>query len=489
MLYPSLEAVGRLLNSYKAVPVFTSHLTDCQTPVSIFSALKNCSEDCFLLESVENSGQWGRYSFIGVNPKAKITIRNGEAVFIKDGVSHAKKVNDPAAYLSKIIEEYRAPRFTDLPRFSGGLAGYFGYDMLRYNEKTLGAPPKDDLNMPDCVLNLYDEVVAFDHLSNKIFIILNINSKSDVKSQYNACEKRALQLSEIILNSAPPRKSGKPKCNPRIKSNVTKEQYAKMVDAAKEHIVNGDIFQAVISRRFEIEDPPEPFEVYRALRATNPSPYLYYFQAEDYQIAGASPEMLLRVEDGKVTNKPIAGTSRRGKDEKEDKKLEAELLSDEKERAEHTMLVDLGRNDVGRVCKFGTVKVNDFMHIERYSKVMHMVSEVVGELSDDKTDMDALLSVLPAGTLSGAPKIRAMQIIDELEDSKRGVYGGAVGYLGFDGNIDTCITIRTALFRGGKAYVQAGGGIVADSVPQNEYMETENKAAAVINAIKEAAEL
>lgn len=491
MLYPSLETVRALSDHYETIPVFSSLLMDCRTPVGIFSALKNSSENCFLLESVENSERWGRYSFLGLNPKAEITIRDGEAVFTQNGAVHTEKINSPAAYLSRLMARYRAPQFPDYPRFTGGLVGYFGYDTLRYLERKLGPPPPDDLFMPDCALHLYDEVIAFDHLSSKVFVILNINRESDTEIQYSMCEQRAQELFQIILNSNPGGRSrgGKEKAEIHIKSNVTQEQYTAMVNTAKQYILNGDIFQVVLSQRFEIENPPEPFDVYRALRATNPSPYLYYFQAKDYQITGASPEMLVNVEDGTVTNKPIAGTTKRGKDEIEDKELEQALLRDEKERAEHTMLVDLGRNDVGRVCRFGTVNVSDFMHVERCSKVMHLVSEVRGVLREDQTAPDALLSVLPAGTLSGAPKIRAMQIIDELENKKRGVYGGAVGYLGFDGNMDTCITIRTALFRGGKAYVQTGAGIVADSVPQNEYMETKNKALAVISAILEADQL
>ena len=489
MLYPSYAAVREFLHDYDTVPVCCTKLMDSCTPVGIFEALKDLSRDCFLLESVENSEQWGRYSFIGVNPKAELSIRDGEAVFTRDGGSAREKVRDPAGYFSRLLSRRKAPRFPGFPRFTGGLAGYFGYDMLRYLEPKLGRPPEDDLKMPDCELRLYDEVVAFDHLNGKVSAIFNISREPDPEKQYADCEKKAEDLFAAILRGAPKKSGKKPLGELRVTSDATREQYSEMVEKAKRHIVEGDIFQVVLSRRFEVENPPEPFDVYRALRAANPSPYLYYFQSKEYQIAGASPEMLVNVTGGVVTNKPIAGTSRRGKDAAEDERLEKELLADGKERAEHTMLVDLGRNDVGRVCGFGTVEVKDFMHVERCSKVMHLVTEVRGELRDDKTPADALLSVLPAGTLSGAPKIRAMQIIDELEGKKRGVYGGAVGYLGFDGNIDTCIAIRTALFRNGKAYVQAGAGIVADSVPEKEYEETKNKALAVLSAIKEASEL
>lgn len=490
MLYPPIETVEALLKTYRTVPVFASALMDCSTPVGIFAALKGSSENCFLLESVEQSERWGRYSFIGVNPKAEIVICDGKVTVASGGVSRTETVTDPAKFLTAYLSEYKSPHFSGYPRFTGGLAGYFGYDMLRYLEKKLGTPPHDDLNMADCVLHRYDEVIAFDHLSAKTYVILHIGGGQDVKKQYGACERRAQELMRQISEGAP-KSSPKRKAagDPLIRSNVTKKDFTDRIEKAKRYIRAGDIFQVVPSRRFEIDNPPDAFSVYRMLRATNPSPYLYYFQAPDYRIAGASPEMLVRVEDGTVTNKPIAGTSPRGRDEAEDKRLEQELLHDEKERAEHTMLVDLGRNDVGRVCKFGTVEVHDLMHVERASKVMHLVSEVQGKLRDDKTAADALLSVLPAGTLSGAPKIRAMQIIDELETTKRGVYGGAIGYLGFDGNIDTCIAIRTALFRNGKAYVQAGMGIVADSDPEKEYEESENKARAVLDAIREAAKL
>lgn len=489
MLYPPLETAAGLLKEYSVVPVFAQTLMDCRTPVGIFAALKREGETCFLLESVEQSERWGRYSFIGVNPKARITIRGGLAEIARRGEVRREPVGDPGVFLSGFLKDCRAPHFPGYPRFTGGLAGYFGYDILRCREKTLGAPPADDLGMPDCELHLYDEVVAFDHLSSKVYVILHLDREFDPAAQYGACARRAEELLESIARSEPGPKPERAAAPCRIRSNFTQTEFTGMVEAVKRRIAAGDIFQAVPSRRFEAEDPPDAFAVYRALRAMNPSPYLYYFQAPDYRIAGASPEMLVRVEDGVVTSKPIAGTSPRGRDEAEDKRLEKALLSDEKERAEHTMLVDLGRNDVGRVSRYGTVEVRDFMHVERASRVMHLVSEVRGELAADKTPVDALLSALPAGTLSGAPKLRAIQIIDSLEKTKRGVYGGAIGYLGFDGNLDTCIAIRTALFRNGKAYVQAGAGIVADSVPEKEFLETQNKARAVLDAIREAENL
>ncbi len=488
MLYPPIETVKELLKTYHTVPVFAGALTDCTTPVEIFTALKNSSENCFLMESVEQPERWGRYSFIGTNPKAEISVRGGNATVACGGERRTEVLGDPAAFLTGFLADYRSPRFPGYPRFTGGLAGYFGYDMLRCLEPELGPPPRDDLGMADCVLHLYDEVIAFDHLNGKTYAILHVDGRSDPERQYRACEERAEALLRKITSAVPemPEKRGNTR-EPVIRSNVTKEEFVSRIETAKKYIRAGDIFQVVPSRRFEVENPPDAFSVYRMLRTSNPSPYLYYFQAPDYRIAGASPEMLVCVEDGVVTSKPIAGTSPRGRDAAEDRKLEQALLHDEKERAEHTMLVDLGRNDVGRVCECGSVEVRDFMHVERASKVMHLVSEVRGKLQSGKTAADALFSVLPAGTLSGAPKLRAMQIIDGLETVKRSVYGGAIGYLGFDGNIDTCIAIRTALFRNGKAYVQAGMGVVADSNPEKEFDESADKAQAVLDAIREAA--
>ncbi|WP_411677453.1 anthranilate synthase component I [Caproicibacter sp.] len=488
MLYPPIETVTTLLQNFRTVPVFSAELMDCRTPVGIFAALKENSKNCFLLESVEQSERWGRYSFIGVNPKEELVLRGGAVTIRSAEEAYEEPVTDPAEFLAGYLKKYRSPHFSGLPRFTGGLAGYFGYDILRYLEPKLGRPPRNDLEMPDSVLHRYDEVVAIDHLSGKAYVILHIDGNAEIKQQYGACEERAKELFRQ-MGGEPKLGVRKTLAEPVIRSNISKQDFIRRIETAKRFIRAGDIFQVVPSRRFEAENPPDAFSVYRMLRATNPSPYLYYFQAPDYQIAGASPEMLVRVEDGVVMNKPIAGTSPRGRDETEDRRLERELLRDEKECAEHAMLVDLGRNDVGRVSKFGTVKVCDFMHVERASRVMHLVSEVHGELREDKTAVDALFSVLPAGTLSGAPKIRAMQIIDELEPVKRGVYGGAIGYLGFDGNADTCIAIRTALFHNGKAYVQAGMGIVADSDPEKEYEESANKAQAVLEAIRRAAEL
>lgn len=485
MMFPTLDEVKDLLQEYDEVPVFYEALSDCCTPIHMFSALQELGENCFILESVDNT-QWGRYSFIGVSPEMELTIKNGEARVTRDSETTVTRVEHPVEFLSAIMERHKSPSFPNRPKLTGGLVGYFGYDMVRYMEKKLVNPPKDDLNLPDCHLFMYREIVAYDHLSNKTVIIQNINKSTDAQTQYAACERRAQELTTRLNGYASRQRGRREPGGMRIVSNITKEQHLRNIDKAKQYIVDGDIFQVVLSRRMEVSNPPEPFDVYRCLRSANPSPYLYYFRFQKEQIVGASPEMLVNVTKGIVSTKPIAGTAPRGATMEEDKLLEQKLKNDPKERAEHTMLVDLGRNDVGRVSRFGTVEVTDFMKVERYSQVMHLVSDVKGMLREDKTALDALLSVLPAGTLSGAPKVRAMEIIDELEDTRRGLYGGTVGYLAFDGNIDTCIAIRTVLYKDGKAYVQSGGGIVADSDPELEYQESVNKARAVIKAMEQA---
>ena len=418
MLYPTLNKVEELLKEYQMVPVFYEVLADYMTPIRMFQALRKEGTPCFMLESVENKDQWGRYSFIGINPKSEIKISGKELEV--DGVKQEEEFK--MSYLSDLINQ-------------------------------------------------------------------NIHKGDNIKQKYEELEDKA----ELILHKMErPVSLSKDRFTPvktEVTSNLTKEQYEANVKKAKEYIKDGDIFQVVLSQRFEVETDVDPFDVYRCLRTLNPSPYLYFFDFIDYQVVGASPEKLVSVLNGIVATKPIAGTVPRGKTKEEDDMLVRQLVNDPKERAEHTMLVDLGRNDVGKVSKFGTVEVKNFMTVEKYSKVTHLVSDVQGELRDDENPINALMSVLPAGTLSGAPKVRAMEIIDELENKKRGVYGGTVGYLGFDGNIDTCIAIRTVVFKDGKGYVQAGAGIVNDSVPEKEFMETKNKALAVVNAVKEAARL
>lgn len=485
MLYPTLNEVEELLKEYQMVPVFYEVLADYMTPIRMFQALRKEGTPCFMLESVENKDQWGRYSFIGINPKSEIKISGKELEV--DGVKQEEEFK--MSYLSDLIEKYKSPVMEDYPKLTGGLIGYFGYDMIRQVEKKLTNVPEDDLEMPECHLCMYDEIIAFDHLANKAVIIQNIHKGDNIEQKYEELEDKA----ELILHKMErPVSLSKDRFTPakaEVTSNLTKEQYEANVKKAKEYIKKGDIFQVVLSQRFEVETDVDPFDVYRCLRTSNPSPYLYFFDFIDYQVVGALPEKLVSVLNGIVATKPIAGTVPRGKTKEEDDMLVRQLVNDPKERAEHTMLVDLGRNDVGKVSKFGTVEVKNFMTVEKYSKVTHLVSDVQGELRDDENSINALMSVLPAGTLSGAPKVRAMEIIDELENKKRGVYGGTVGYLGFDGNIDTCIAIRTVVFKDGKGYVQAGAGIVNDSVPEKEFMETKNKALAVVNAVKEAARL
>ncbi|MGN0667160.1 MAG: anthranilate synthase component I [Huintestinicola sp.] len=505
MLRPSVEEVKEFMSDYNTIPVFYELLTDNFTPIRMFSILKENYDNCFILESVDNSNQWGRYSFIGLNPKAEIRVTGKKAEIIySDGVTLEKDASDPIKLFNEILEKHRSPKLINAPKLTGGLMGYFAYDTVRYYEKKLTDIPEDDLKLPDANMFYYDEIVAYDHLSGRAVIILNIE-KSDVyvladkshtsfddalKTVYENIEKRAEVLGRLLRRYTPEPEPKMLREKPiEVTSNYTKEEFMDMVRTCKQHIVDGDISQVVVSQRFEVDNPPAPFDVYRMLRSTNPSPYLYYFDHKDYCVAGASPEMLVNVTDGKIINKPIAGTLPRGKTAEQDAEFEKKLLADPKERAEHTMLVDLGRNDVGKVSEFGSVKVTDFMRVERYSKVMHLVSDVEGKLAKGKTPIDALMSVLPAGTLSGAPKVKAMQIIDSLENKKRGLYGGTVGYFSLSGDIDTCIAIRTVLFRNGKAYVQAGAGIVYDSDPESEYEETRRKAAAVINAIEQAAEI
>ncbi len=486
MLFPSLEEVRELAKNYTAIPVFFTFPADHRTPISIYTALSEGEENAFLLESVNNGTQWDRYSFVGFHPAQEIRAQGAQMHITVNGVSETVTEEKPFARLQAALDARTSPKIEDFPYFTGGLIGYFAYDAVRYTEKKLTNIPEDDIQMPDIHLFGYDELVAYDHLNSNAIVIINLDASKNLENQYKKAELRAAQIAAKIDSCHCRGQFRDDEPAVRVGSNVTKEEYISMVNQAKEKIFAGDIFQVVLSQRFEIENPPSSFEVYRRLRATNPSPYLYYFKTKDYEIAGASPELLVKVNDGTAATKPIAGTRPRGKSHEEDKALEASLLADEKEKAEHTMLVDLGRNDLGRVSEYGSVEVTDFMYVERYSKVMHLVSDVKGKLRPECKPLDALQAVLPAGTLSGAPKVRAMEIIDELENKKRGLYGGTVGYFGYNGDMNTCIAIRTVLFRNGKAYIQAGAGIVADSDPEKEFAETTHKAKAMLNAIKEA---
>lgn len=489
MFYPSFVEVKKYEKDYNIAPIAYEIYADTETPINLFLKFKESCDCCFLLESVNGGEKWGRYSFIGFNPKMEVTIKDYNInIFHRDKKNETIKA-EPFEFIKTLLDDYKSPKIKNIPKLCGGLVGYFSYDSVRYVEKRLKNPPFDDLNMYDCHFMLCDEIIAFDHLKQKIIIIKNVSLNGDILQNYNNAIERCYHIEETLKKELViSKKTNKGNKNFKVSSNISKEQFIENVEKAKHHIKEGDIFQIVLSQRFEIENPPDSFDVYRVLRLTNPSPYMYYFKFKDYYISGASPEMLVSVDEKLVYTRPIAGTIKRGENEKQDRELEQMLLNDQKERAEHTMLVDLGRNDIGKVCEFGSVEVLDFMHIERYSQVMHLVTDVCGKLKDEKAPIDVLKAVLPAGTLSGAPKVRAMELIDEIENTKRGLYGGTVGYIAFDQNMDTCIAIRTILFKNNKAYIQAGAGIVADSVPSKEFEETENKAKAMVNAILEAGE-
>ncbi len=499
MLYPDIFEVRILAKKYNVIPVSMEFYNDIYTPISLFKKMGN-NNFCFLLESVEGGEKWARFSFIGRNPF--LIVKNHEQKTIlqyKNAVCEEYKSN-PIQILKHIMDKYKGADIIGLPRFNGGAVGYFGYDLIRHCEN-LPNTPRNDLQLPDSHFMFVDEVIAFDHLKQKIYIIVNLHiDRSDksenIDQEYNKAEKRIQEILREITslkweqdhNSAM-LESNLNKQETNYSAIMSKEEFCNKVKIAKKYIENGDIFQVVLSNRLCVKTKTSPFNIYRVLRSINPSPYMFYLKFDDYFIVGASPEMLVRVEGKKVETCPIAGTRKRGSSAYEDKILERELLADEKELAEHTMLIDLARNDIGKISKIGTVKVKNPMHIEKYSHVMHIVTNIEAELEEDKTPFDALMSVMPAGTLSGAPKIRAMEIIDELETVKRGPYGGAIGYLSFNGNLDSCITIRTIVYKDEKAYIQTGAGIVADSIPENEYEETINKATALITAIKKAGDI
>ncbi|MGN1419777.1 MAG: anthranilate synthase component I [Acutalibacteraceae bacterium] len=481
---PSLEQVKNIAAEgvYNTVPVSCEMFSDVKTPVEVMRILMNVSDHCYMLESAGDNEHWGRYTFLGYAPKMEITCTNG--VIRLDGVTIES--GDPEKYIRQVISSHKAIRMDYLPPFAGGLVGYFSYDYLKYSEPTLHLDAKDTEAFKDIDLMLFDKVIAFDNFRQKIILIANISLES-VESEYNRAVMELAQMKELIENGKPKTKLGG-RMTSEIRRLFDEEEYCKMVEKTKEHIIEGDIFQLVLSNRLEADFEGSLFNTYRVLRTINPSPYMFYFSGSDMEVAGASPETLVKLEDGVLHTFPLAGTRPRGKTEQEDKQLEKELLADPKELAEHNMLVDLGRNDLGKISKFGTVSVEKYHEIERYSHVMHIGSTVRGEIRDDCDALDAVNAVLPAGTLSGAPKIMACQLINDLENNKRGIYGGAIGYIDFTGNLDTCIAIRIAYKKNGKVFVRSGAGIVADSVPENEYRECINKAAAVVNALKTAQE-
>ncbi len=479
----SYEAMQGYEKGYNLIPVYKEIFADIITPINLLRKLAQVDKNYYLLESVEGGERWGRYSFLGFNPLLHVICKNGE-VTVKSGEIITKTTDDPMKVLRGLLNKYKTPHIDGMPPFTGGFVGYFSYEMIGYAEPKLKIKKND---FKDYDLMLFDKVIAFDHLRQKISIVANYKSE-DGEQGYHAA---LLEIEKIIhlINDPAPLQVLKTDTAPEFTCNLSRERYCKMVERTKKYIREGDIFQAVISRRFEAEYKGSLLNTYRVLRTTNPSPYMYFIQCEDVQIAGASPETMIKLVDGKLTTFPVAGTRPRGKTAEEDQELEEELLADEKELAEHNMLVDLARNDVGRIAKYGSVCVEDYMKIHRFSKVMHIASVVTGQIREDKDGCDTVAALLPAGTLSGAPKFRACEIIDELEDVARGIYGGAIGYLDFSGNLDVCIAIRTAVKKGSKVYVQAGAGIVADSVPEKEYEECANKAGAVIEAIKLASEV
>lgn len=479
----AMEEAKRLSESgdYKMVPIAAEIFSDMHTPLRVMSVLKKVSRHCFILESADNSKQWGRYTFLGYDPIMEITCTDGK-VTIKNGGTQVYENADPRVYIRKVLESCKSPKCPGLPTFTGGLAGYFSYDYIKYSEPTLNLDAQDSEGFKDVDLMLFDKVIAFDNSLQKIFVIVNIKT-DDIEKNYAAGCAELEKICELILEGEPSAFE-----TLKLRSEITplfsKEQYCAMVEKAKQYIYDGDIFQVVLSNRLEADADGSLFDVYRVLRTENPSPYMFYFSSDDIEMAGSSPETLVKLEDGVLHTYPLAGTRPRGKDEAQDKALEKELLADEKERAEHNMLVDLGRNDIGKISKFGSVSVDEYMAIQRFSKVMHIGSSVRGEIADGLTALDAVDSILPAGTLSGAPKIRACEIINELENNKRGVYGGAIGYLDLSGNLDVCIAIRLAFKKNGHVFIRSGAGIVADSIPENEHNECINKAKAVVEAIR-----
>ncbi|MDC7293887.1 anthranilate synthase component I [Butyrivibrio sp. DSM 10294] len=471
---------------YKLIPVVREILSDIATPVQVMRKLKNVSDHCFLLESVEDSRQWGRYSFLGYNPTMEISLKEHKLyVTDENGEVTESDCDAPGAFLKELVEKNKSPRLEGMPTFTGGLVGYFSYDYMQYAEKSLKFKAQNEYDFSDMDLMLFENLIVFDNLRQKIVLISNAHVDADeavFKHSYDKAVHKLGEMEDIIVKGEEGRiEPGK--LLEDIHPVFSKEEYCEKVRKTKQYIVDGDIFQLVLSNPMEAAFEGSLFDTYRILRTTNPSPYMFYFSG-DTEIAGASPETLVKVEDGVIRTFPLAGTRPRGTTYEEDQALEKELLADEKEKAEHNMLVDLGRNDLGRLCEFGSVEVEKYMGIERYSHVMHIGSSVKGKLSDKYTAVDAVDSVLPAGTLSGAPKIRACQLIDELEGIKRGIYGGAIGYVDFTGNLDTCIAIRLAYKKNGKVFVRSGAGIVADSVPETEFTECVNKAKAVVNAIK-----
>ena len=495
MFSPSLDDIEKIAENkeYKRIPVSYELLSDIATPIEVLRILKGISKHCYMLESIEDAENWGRYSFLGFDPLLEFTCQNG-VVQIKGDSNFNEltdelaviKTNNPSDVIRDLINQNKSPKIDYLPSFTGGFVGYFAYDYIKYAEPSLNLDAENQDQFKDIDIMLFDKVIAFDNFRQKIVIIVNMKT-DDLKNNYKKACDELKEIADLIKNGK------KTEIEPlKLKSDFrnafSREKFSEMIVKAKNYIKEGDIFQVVLSNRIEADIEGSLFDTYRVLRTTNPSPYMFYFSSDDIEIAGASPETLVKVTDNKLYTFPLAGTRPRGKTPQEDLQLEQELLSDEKELAEHNMLVDLGRNDIGRIAEIGSVSVDKYLSIERFSHVMHIGSTVSGILRNDLDSLVALDSILPAGTLSGAPKIRACEIINELENNKRGIYGGAIGYVDLSGNLDTCISIRIAFKRNNKVFIRSGAGIVADSVPDNEFDECMNKAAAVINALKMADE-
>ncbi len=479
---PSLNEVKEIAaeGRYNVVPVSTEILSDFTTPIETMKILKNVSTHCYMLESAQANETWGRYTFLGFDPKMEITCINGD---LKAGNLNIHTSN-PSNELRQILSEYKSPRLDYLPSFTGGLVGYFSYDYLAYSEPTVKSDVSDEEAFKDVDLMLFDKVIAFDNVRQKIILIVNMPLKN-IEIGYN---KATMELKQLVNLLKTGEKVNEPagKLLGEVTPLFNKEEFCEMVEKGKHYIHEGDIFQIVLSNRLSAPFEGSLFNTYRMLRTINPSPYMFYFSGTDVEVAGASPETLVKLEDGVLHTFPLAGSRRRGKTEEEDIALEEELLKDEKELAEHNMLVDLGRNDLGKISKFGSVFVEKLRSVVRFSHIMHIGSTVCGKIRDDKDALDAIEAVLPAGTLSGAPKIRACKLIGELEGNKRGIYGGAIGYIDFTGNMDTCIAIRIAYKKNGKVFVRSGAGIVADSVPELEFEECLNKAKASLTALQSA---
>ena len=473
-MQPDIKEIRRLREHGNVIPAYKSVIADFLTPVSAFLKLEKDRPYAFLLESVEGGETVARYSFLGCDPFLICRYRRGEP--------HAAFMEN----LRKTLQRFKSVAVPGLPPFTGGAVGYFGYDMVRVIEN-IPDTGRDDLGIDDAVLMFYKTVLAFDHLRHQIHIISNLlvdESKDSLEAQYAEAEEEVRRIELLLRTPIEPPVTPSSSGEVQVRSNFEKNDYLNAVTKAKEYIAAGDIFQVVLSQRFEVDLKTSPFEIYRALRIVNPSPYMYFLKMPEATIVGSSPEMLVKIQGDEASYRPIAGTRPRGPNDAEDERLAQELKADEKERAEHIMLVDLGRNDLGRVCKYGTVRVEDLMFVERYSHVMHLVSALRGQLPPNVDRLDTMMACFPAGTVSGAPKVRAMQIIDEMEPTRRGVYSGAIMYLDFSNNLDSCIAIRTLVVKGSKGYIQAGGGIVADSTPEGEYMETVNKSRALLRAIQ-----